>query len=45
MRSSILPQVLESIDLCVAYKNAQEASVAEFLETYKPAQSVGAGSP
>ena len=41
----ILTQVLESIDLCVAYKNAQEASVAEFLETYKPAQSVGAGSP
>jgi len=26
-------------------KTAQEASVAEFLETYKPAQSVGAGSP
>jgi alanyl aminopeptidase len=41
----ILTQVLEGIDLCVAYKNAQEASVAEFLETYKPAQSVGAGSP
>jgi alanyl aminopeptidase len=32
----ILTQVLESIDLCVAYKNAQEASVAEFLKTYKP---------
>jgi alanyl aminopeptidase len=41
----VLTQVLEGIDLCVAYKNAQEASVAEFLETYKPAQSVGAGSP
>jgi len=41
----ILTQVLESIDLCVAYKNAQEASVAEFLETYRPAQSVGAGNP
>ena len=41
----ILTQVLEGIDLCVAYKNAQEASVAEFLQTYKPAQSVGAGSP
>jgi alanyl aminopeptidase len=41
----ILTQVLESIDLCVAYKNAQEASVAEFLETYKPAQSASAGSP
>jgi alanyl aminopeptidase len=35
----ILTQVLEGIDLCVAYKNAQEASVAEFLKTYKPAQS------
>jgi len=41
----ILTQVLEGIDLCVAYKNAQEASVAEFLQTYKPAPSVGAGSP
>jgi alanyl aminopeptidase len=41
----ILTQVLEGIDLCVAYKNAQEASVAEFLETYRPAQSVGTGSP
>ena len=41
----ILTQVLESIDLCVAYKNAQEASVAEFLQTYKPAQSVGAVRP
>jgi alanyl aminopeptidase len=35
----ILAQVLEGIDLCIAYKNAQEASVAEFLKTYKPAQS------
>jgi alanyl aminopeptidase len=41
----ILTQVLEGIDLCVAYKNAQEASVAEFLKTYKPAQRLGAGSP
>ena len=41
----ILTQVLEGIDLCVAYKNAQEGSVAEFLQTYKPAQSVGAESP
>jgi alanyl aminopeptidase len=41
----ILTQLLESIDLCVAYKNAQEASVAEFLESYKPASSVAAGSP
>jgi alanyl aminopeptidase len=31
----ILTQLLESIDLCIAYKNAQEASVAEFLKTYK----------
>ena len=35
----ILTQVLEGIDLCVAYKNAQEASVEEFLKTYKPAAS------
>jgi alanyl aminopeptidase len=34
----ILTQMLENIDLCIAYKNAQQASVAEFLETYKPAQ-------
>jgi alanyl aminopeptidase len=40
----ILTQVLEGIDLCVAYKNAQEASVAEFLKTYKPAQPAGAAS-
>jgi alanyl aminopeptidase len=31
----ILTQRLERIDLCVAYKNAQEASVAEFLKMYK----------
>ena len=37
-------QLPESIDLWVAYQNAQEASVAEFLETYKPAKSVGASS-
>jgi alanyl aminopeptidase len=41
----ILTQVLEGVDLCVAYKNAQEASVAEFLKTYKPAQRASAGSP
>jgi hypothetical protein len=35
----MLTQVLEGIDLCVAYKNAQEASVAEFLKTYKPTAS------
>ena len=35
----ILTQALESIDLCAAYKNAQGASVAEFLRTYKPAES------
>jgi hypothetical protein len=35
----ILTQVFEGIDLCVAYKNAQEAGVSEFLKTYKPAQS------
>jgi len=40
----ILTQVLEGIDLCVAYKNAQEGSVAEFLKTYKPARSASAGS-
>jgi len=40
----ILTQMLENIDLCVAYKSAQEASVAEFLQTYKPAQRVS-GSP
>jgi alanyl aminopeptidase len=40
----ILTQVLEGIDLCVAYKNAQEASVTQFLKTYKPAQSASAGS-
>jgi len=30
----ILSQVLEGIDLCVAYKRAQEPSVTEFLEQY-----------
>jgi alanyl aminopeptidase len=35
----ILAQVLEVIDLCIAYKNAQEASVTEFLKSYKPAAS------
>ena len=37
----ILAQVLEGIDLCIAYKNAQEASVNEFLKSYKPAASAG----
>jgi alanyl aminopeptidase len=32
----ILAQVLEGIDLCIAYKNAQEASATEFLKSYKP---------
>jgi alanyl aminopeptidase len=40
----ILTQVLEGIDLCIAYKSAQEASIAGFLETYKPAQSGSGGS-
>ena len=40
----ILTQLLENIDLCIAYKNAQEASVAEFLKTYQPAQSGSTGS-
>jgi alanyl aminopeptidase len=30
----ILTQVLEGIDLCVAYKKAQEASATEFLQQY-----------
>ena len=38
----ILAQVLEGIDLCIANKNAQEASVTEFLKSYTPA--AGAGS-
>jgi len=38
----VLAQVLEGIDLCIAYKNAQEASVTEFLKSYTPA--AGAGS-
>ena len=29
-----LAQVLEGIDLCIAYKGAQQASVARFLEKY-----------
>jgi len=40
----ILTQVLEGIDLCIAYKNAQEASVADFLKSYKPAQSASGSS-
>jgi alanyl aminopeptidase len=39
----ILTQVLESIDLCVAYKNAQQASAEEFLKAYKPAQGATPG--
>jgi alanyl aminopeptidase len=38
----ILAQVIEGIDLCIAYKNAQEASVTEFFKSYTPA--AGAGS-
>ena len=34
----ILTQVLEGIDLCVAYKKAQEPSVTEFLQQYGNAQ-------
>jgi len=37
----ILKQMLEGIDLCIAYKNAQEASVTDFLKSYKPAASAG----
>jgi alanyl aminopeptidase len=33
----ILAQVLEGIDLCIAYKNAQEANVTEFVKSYTPA--------
>ena len=29
-----LAQTLESIDLCVAYKKAQQPSLTEFLERY-----------
>ena len=35
----ILVQVLEGIDLCVAYKRAQAPSVAEFLQQYGSAHS------
>jgi alanyl aminopeptidase len=31
----ILAQVLEGIDLCMAYKQAQAPSVAEFLQQYR----------
>ena len=41
----ILTQVLEGIDLCIAYKNSQEPSAAEFLKAYKPAQRASGGSP
>jgi cytosol alanyl aminopeptidase len=34
----ILTQVLEGIDLCVAYKKAQEPSATEFLQHYANAQ-------
>jgi hypothetical protein len=36
--------MLENIDLCIAYKNAQQTSVAEFLRTYRPAQSGSTGN-
>jgi len=39
----ILDQVLEGINLCIAYKKVQERSVAEFLERYKGGQSVSTG--
>jgi alanyl aminopeptidase len=32
-----LAQVLEGIDLCIAYKQAQAPSVAEFLQQYTSA--------
>jgi alanyl aminopeptidase len=38
-----LQQVLERINLCIAYKQAQAASVAEFLEKYKGSPGPGAG--
>jgi alanyl aminopeptidase len=34
-----LAQVLEGIDLCVAYKKAQQPSVTEFLTIYPPAEA------
>ena len=36
-----LAQMLEEIDLCVAYKNAQEPSVGAFLEKYNVSQGAG----
>jgi alanyl aminopeptidase len=38
-----LAQVLEGIDLCVAYKKAQQPSVAEFLRAYRGVQSAARG--
>ena len=38
-----LAQVLEGIDLCVAYKKAQEPSVTGFLQTYGTAKAAGSG--
>jgi cytosol alanyl aminopeptidase len=38
-----LAQVLEGIDLCVAYKKAQEPSVTGFLEKYGTAQARASG--
>ena len=34
-----LAQVLEGIDLCVAYKKAQQPSITEFLQKYGTAQA------
>ena len=39
----ILNQVLEDINLCIAFKKDQESSVAEFLEKYKTGQGMGPG--
>ena len=42
-----LAQLLEGIDLCIAYKQAQEPSVTEFLEKYAanpPSSSAASGS-
>jgi len=38
----VLSQVLESINLCIAYKHAQESSVAEFLAKFKSENGEGA---
>ena len=40
-----LAQVLERIDLCVAYKKAQQPSVNEFLQKYGAAQAASSTAP